>query len=133
MSVTVEGSYDKELSRLDVVPQDLGRVFMNLLNNAFEAMHDRFLKGDAAYEPKVFLSTSGKEAYVEIRFVDNGIGVAASIRDKIFNPFFTTREVGDGAGLGLSMSYEIVAAHGGSIEYEEGDEEGAAFVIRLPH
>lgn len=133
MSVTINASYDTELGRIEVVPQDIGRVFMNLLNNAFEALHERLIKEGPVFEPTITLSTSKNSAFVEIRFVDNGIGIAPAIRDKIFNPFFTTREVGDGAGLGLSMSYEMVAAHGGALEMENDREEGATFVIRLPN
>lgn len=131
LAVGIDASYDEGLGRIDVVPQDMGRVFMNLLHNAFEAINERYRKNAGTFEPKVSVTTKRERDLVEIRISDNGTGVAPDIRDKIFNPFFTTREVGEGAGLGLSMSYEIVAAHGGALELD-GADEGATFVIRLP-
>jgi signal transduction histidine kinase len=133
MVVRIDASYDAALGRVEVVPQEMGRVFMNLLNNALEALHERLQRGEPDFEPVVRIRTSREPDHVEIRIEDNGLGVPRSIRDKIFNPFFTTREVGAGAGLGLSMSYEIVAAHGGALELDHDSAEGAVFVIRLPN
>jgi len=120
------------------VPQQIGRVFINLLNNAFYAVQQRVKTSkarslDEAYEPTVSVHTHNLGGAVEIRVRDNGTGIPAKVKAKIFEPFFTTKPTGTGTGLGLSLSYDIVVrGHGGTLTVES--EEGAftEFIIKLP-
>ena len=128
MNIEFDHKLDPLLGRIEVVPQDIGRVFMNVLTNAFEALRDCW-QDDRSFRPLVRVESHRTKDFVEIRISDNGRGVPKEIQDKIFNP----RETGEGAGLGLSMSYEIVAAHGGALELDTQIVEGASFVIRLPN
>jgi C4-dicarboxylate-specific signal transduction histidine kinase len=120
-----ETEFHQSLEKINVVPQEIGRVILNLLNNAFQAVA-------GVDNPKVIISTKKQENSVEIKIVDNGPGIPESIRDKIFQPFFTTRPTGQGTGLGLSLSYDIVKAHGGVIHFENKQEGGTEFVVSLP-
>ena len=116
-----------------MAPQEMGRVFINLLNNAFDAVHERALSQNGQYAPTVSVSTRQGQGQVEIRVADNGSGIAEAIREKIFEPFFTTKPAGQGTGLGLSLSYDIVTqGHGGTMTVESKEGEGAAFVVTLP-
>ena len=127
--VTVERTYDDGLGRVDVVPQDMGRVFMNLLSNAFDALKEN----GAAAHPTVFVSTIRVGNSIEIRIKDNGPGIPEKVRARIFEPFFTTKPTGSGTGLGLSMAYDIVTkGHGGTLDVESEEGQGATFVVRLP-
>lgn len=124
--------FDPDLGRVSVVPQDMGRVLLNLFNNAFYAVREKQKLAPADYQPTLTVQTKRLPDTVEIRVIDNGIGVPESIRDKLFNPFFTTKPTGQGTGLGLSLSYDIVTkGHGGTLELapDEGDTQ---FIIRLP-
>ena len=132
VEVTVETSFDDAVGLVEIVPQDMSRVFTNILRNAFDGLHERTEGTDVAFVPKVQISTSREEGVVQIRIADNGVGIPENLRGKIFEPFFTTKATGSGTGLGLSMSYEIVAAHGGALELDASVDEGAAFIIRLP-
>jgi two-component system, NtrC family, sensor kinase len=109
-----------------VVPQDIGRVLLNLFNNAFQAVNGY------ADHPVVKVSTHYNGNSVEIRVSDNGPGIPDAIKDKIFQPFFTTKPAGQGTGLGLSLSYEIVKAHGGELKVEAKEGEETTFIIQLP-
>jgi signal transduction histidine kinase len=117
---------DNTLSKINVVPQDIGRVLLNLINNAFQAVSGY---GD---KPLVIVSSRMLDNLVEIRVADNGPGIPDSIRDKIFQPFFTTRPTGQGTGLGLSLSYDIVKAHGGELNVHSKENQGSEFTIMLP-
>jgi signal transduction histidine kinase len=124
---------DEELPKLYVVPQDIGRVILNLINNAFQAVSARASahdKGD--YSPSVHVGTRSLGDRAEIIVTDNGSGIPANIKNKIFQPFFTTKPAGEGTGLGLSLSYDIVKAHGGSIEVDTFEGEGTTFRVFLP-
>ena len=132
---------DESLPKVNVVPQDIGRVLLNLINNAFYAVVDKGrTTEDRNYKPEVRvytkLSPSGGgqgEEKIEIRVMDNGPGIPEEIREKIFQPFFTTKPTGQGTGLGLSLSYDIITkGHGGSIEVNTSSGMGTEFTIKLP-
>ena len=131
-NATLKTDFDKNIDLMNIVPQDIGRVLLNLYNNAFYAVKPpNPLKGEQ-YEPTVMVSTKKLNNKVEIRVADNGNGIPQKIVDKIFQPFFTTKPTGQGTGLGLSLSYDIIKAHGGEIKVESKDGEGAEFIIQLP-
>ena len=133
-TVTLERHYDEALGPVEVVPQEMGRVFLNLLNNAFDAVHEKVLSEQETYTPRVTVLTYKGADHVEIRVGDNGAGVPAEIHDKIFEPFFTTKTTGSSTGLGLSLSHEIVTqGHGGTLTVESEEGEGATLIIRLPN
>ncbi|MCP1381232.1 sensor histidine kinase [Runella salmonicolor] len=124
---------DEGLPRIEVVAQEIGRVLLNLINNAFYAVNERAKKGEADYQPKVTVTTNVAENWVEIRVSDNGIGMSEATKSKIFQPFFTTKPTGEGTGLGLSLAYDIVTkGHGGMIECESVEGEGTTFIVKLP-
>ena len=124
--------FDKSAGKINVVPQDIGRVLLNLINNAFYAVNERQKTDGENYKPIVSIQTKKMNNSVEITVTDNGNGIPASIKDKIFQPFFTTKPTGQGTGLGLSLSYDIVKAHGGEIKVETKQGEGSEFSIQLP-
>ena len=125
--------FDPALPRVPVVATDLGRVLLNLLNNAFYAVHQRQQQGAAGYAPRVTLQTRRVGAQVEIRVGDNGTGMPDEVRAKIFQPFFTTKPTGEGTGLGLSLSYDIITkGHGGTLAVESEPGQGTEFLITLP-
>jgi two-component system NtrC family sensor kinase len=121
------------LPKIEVIPQDMGRVLLNLINNAFYAVNERKKQGDPNYQPKVTVSTKAKDNHLEIRVKDNGTGMTEATKAKIFQPFFTTKSTGEGTGLGLSLAYDIVTkGHGGTIEVESVESEGTTFIVKLP-
>jgi signal transduction histidine kinase len=127
---------DPSLPKVNVVAQDIGRVVLNLINNAFYVVNEKAKQSIDGYEPTVtvstsFLSPSGGKGEVKISIKDNGNGIPDSIKEKIFQPFFTTKPTGQGTGLGLSMSYDIVKAHGGEIKVESNQRSGTSFIISL--
>ena len=134
----IKTNFDNTIGKINIVPQDIGRVLLNLLNNAFYATTEKKKNTvDANYEPTVTLSTryissplGGRG--IEIKVSDNGGGMAPAIIDKIFQPFFTTKPTGQGTGLGLSLSYDIVKAHGGELKVATKEGEGTSFIIHLP-
>jgi signal transduction histidine kinase len=127
-----ETDLDPAVGRMEVVPQDIGRVLLNTINNAFQAMAEK-KKMKADYEPAIKLSTKAVDKGIEIRVSDNGTGMPEKIVDKIFQPFFTTRPTGEGTGLGLSLSYDIITkGHQGEIKVETVEGEGTSFVIFIP-
>ena len=131
-NATISTHYDESLGPVPLVPQDIGRVLLNMYSNAFYSVYEKKKTAGSNYEPRVSVST-GKEAKdVVIRIEDNGSGIPDKVLDKIYQPFFTTKPAGDGTGLGLSLSYEIIQAHGGSLNVESKEGEFAAFTIRLP-
>lgn len=123
---------DPALPKINAVPQEIGRVLLNIFNNAFQAVASRNKTADPTYEPKVIVETEESGRYVSIRVKDNGEGVPEQIRDKIFQPFFTTKPTGEGTGLGLSLSYDIVVkGHGGKLQLNQGGSE-TVFELLLP-
>ena len=136
-NATMITDFDKSIGKINVIPQDIGRVILNLITNAFYAVDEKKKLIPEGYEPKVSVSThlsfsEEGRAEVKISVMDNGNGIPQDIVDKIFQPFFTTKPTGQGTGLGLSMSYEIVTkAHGGELKVETKEGEGTTFVIVL--
>jgi signal transduction histidine kinase len=129
----VETHFDPTLPSLDLVVQDIGRVFLNLLTNAFYSVLTKAKLSLNGYQPKVDVSTKLYDHFVEVGIKDNGLGISPRNLDKIFNPFFTTKPGGEGTGLGLSLSYEIITKeHGGEIHVNTVEGEFAEFIIRLP-
>ena len=125
-------NFDTTLPKLEVVPQDIGRVILNLINNAFYVVNEKGKEGIVGYEPRVKVTTKSNLESIEISVSDNGKGIPKKIIDKIFQPFFTTKPTGQGTGLGLSLSYDIVKAHGGELLVESIEGEGTTFKINLP-
>ena len=144
-NATIETHFDPKLPKIDVIPQDIGRVLLNLINNAFYAINERAnllnvekqsddsnLK-DLIYKPTVSITTQlTADSQLQISIKDNGSGIPAHIKDKIFQPFFTTKPTGQGTGLGLSLVYDIVKAHGGELKVETKVGEGSIFLISIP-
>ena len=133
---TLTKEFDPKLEAVPVVRQDLGRVLLNLVANALHAVRQRQREAapGAAYEPRITISThrTGPRT-VEIRVRDNGAGMSDEVRDKVFQPFFTTKPAGEGTGLGLSLSHDIVTkGHGGTLTVESRVGEGTEFVVTLP-
>jgi two-component system NtrC family sensor kinase len=125
--------FDPDLPKVNVVQQDIGRVLLNLINNAFYAVNQKAKTGKPDYKPTVELSTSHSNGHIEIKVRDNGNGIPENVKDKIMQPFFTTKPTGEGTGLGLSLSYDIVVkGHNGKINIESKEGEGSEFIIDLP-
>ncbi len=148
-NATIKTDFDNTIEKINIIPQDIGRVVLNLLTNAFYAAalpppekiginSGGFKDSNYKHEPTVWVSTSkippsgGGGAKVLISVRDNGPGIPQKVLDKIFQPFFTTKPTGQGTGLGLSLSYDIIKAHGGEIKVESKEGEGAEFIIQLP-
>jgi signal transduction histidine kinase len=125
-------AYDKKIGVLDVIPQDIGRILLNLINNAFYAVSEKKMDKNNSYEPTVSVSTKKAGDRILIAVKDNGNGIPQKVLDKIFQPFFTTKPTGQGTGLGLSLSYDIAKAHGGELKVVTKEGEGAEFIIQLP-
>jgi signal transduction histidine kinase len=123
---------DPDLPKIKVVTQDLGRVFLNLINNAFYAVNEKAKLGSNGYQPEVIVSSKKNENGVEISVKDNGNGIPDAIKEKIFQPFFTTKPTGSGTGLGLSLSYDIIKAHGGELRVISEEGKGTEMKITLP-
>jgi signal transduction histidine kinase len=117
---------------VNIVPQDIGRVILNLINNAFYAVNEKSKQSIPSYEPAVIVGTRRLQDRIEISVKDNGNGIPGSIKAKIFQPFFTTKPTGQGTGLGLSLAYDIVKAHGGEIKVDTKQGEGSQFVVEIP-
>lgn len=126
--------FDTHLPQMNIVSQDIGRVLLNLINNAFYAVNEKKKSNkEGGYQPRVLVSTLKKDNSIEIKVKDNGNGMPKAVKTKIFQPFFTTKPTGEGTGLGLSLSYDIVVkGHGGTLEVETTEGEGTAFLIILP-
>jgi signal transduction histidine kinase len=124
--------FDPDLPTVQIIPQDMGRVLLNLINNAFYAVHEKKKTAKEGYRPEVIVSSEEKGGMVVLSVSDNGNGIPEAIKEKIFQPFFTTKPTGEGTGLGLSLSYDIVKAHGGEIKVESKDGKGSTFFILLP-
>jgi signal transduction histidine kinase len=128
-----ETYFDKNLPKIEVISQDIGRVLLNLFTNAFYAINKKQKEATQDYKPFVSVTTLQNDIFVEIIVKDNGIGIPDSIKDKIMQPFFTTKPAGEGTGLGLSLSYDIVVkSHGGTINIESKEDDFTIFTIKLP-
>ena len=131
--IALEHDLDSNLAPVDVVPQELTRVLLNLIGNGFYAANKRSREDDGTYRPALKVTTREFGESVEVRVRDNGIGVPLENRDKLFQPFFTTKPTGEGTGLGLSISYEIVTQqHGGTITVDSEVGDLTEFTVRLP-
>jgi len=128
----IKTDFDKSIGKINIVPQDIGRAILNLINNSFYAVNEKSKQGVPGYEPTVIVGTRTLQGKIEISVKDNGNGIPGSIKEKIFQPFFTTKPAGQGTGLGLSLSYDIIKVHGGEIMMETKEDEGSVFVILLP-
>ena len=128
----IKTDFDESISKINIVPQDMGRVLLNLFNNAFYAVNEKRRTADENYKPLVSVQTKKINDTIEISVEDNGNGIPESIKEKIFQPFFTTKPTGQGTGLGLSLSYDIVKVHGGELKVETKEGEETIFIIQLP-
>ena len=142
-NATMKTDFDESIGKINIIPQDIGRVLLNLYNNAFYAIQQKqkevaeqglptFERLATLHEPTVSVTTEKTDKHVIITVSDNGNGIPKNIVDKIFQPFFTTKPTGQGTGLGLSLSYDIVKAHGGEIKVTTKENEGTEFIIQLP-
>ena len=143
-NATMKTDFDKSIGKINIIPQDIGRVLLNLYNNAFYAIAEKSklpakdlsgfenLTGLGNFQPTITVSTKKSENNILITVSDNGNGIPQKVIDKIFQPFFTTKPTGQGTGLGLSLSYDIIKAHGGEIKVETKEGEGSEFIIQLP-
>lgn len=125
--------FDEHLPLVNIIPQDMGRVLLNLFNNAFYAVQQKQKTADADYHPVIEVTTRSEQEKIIVSVKDNGTGIPEAIKDKIMQPFFTTKPTGHGTGLGLSLSYDIIVkTHGGKITVNSPPNQGAEFVIRIP-
>ena len=135
-NATLKTDYDETIGNINIIPQDIGRVILNLITNAFYAASlpskGGFSDPDKSEGPIVWIRTKKENGKILISVKDNGPGIPSSIIDKIFQPFFTTKPTGQGTGLGLSLSYDIIKAHGGEIKVDSKDGKGSEFIIELP-
>ena len=143
-NATMKTDFDNSIGNINIIPQDIGRVILNLLTNAFYVVTEKknastsLPTGQAGsagqpYEPTVSISTKNMGNKVEIKVADNGNGIPQKILDKIFQPFFTTKPTGQGTGLGLSLSYDIITkGHGGELKVATDEGKGSTFTIQLP-
>ena len=131
-NATMKTNFDESIGNINIIPQDMGRVILNLITNAFYVVDEKKKSGIENYEPTVIVSTKKLENKVEIKVADNGNGMPKKVLDKIFQPFFTTKPTGQGTGLGLSLSYDIVKAHDGELKVETKEGEGTIFSVILP-
>jgi signal transduction histidine kinase len=131
-NATLQTNFDNAIEKINIIPQDIGRVLLNLYNNAFYATNEKKKTANENYKPTISIQTKKINDKVEIRISDNGNGIPQKVLDKIFQPFFTTKPSGQGTGLGLSLSYDIIKAHGGELKVETKEGEGAEFIICLP-
>jgi len=131
-NAAMKTDFDESIGKINIIPQDIGRALLNLYNNAFYAVNEKGKLSANSYQPTAKVSTRKLNDKIEIRVEDNGNGIPQKILDKIFQPFFTTKPTGQGTGLGLSLSYDIIKAHGGEIKVETKENEGSEFIIELP-
>ena len=130
--------FDPGINKINIIPQDIGRVLLNVYNNAFYAINEKIKLTPKGYVPQVSVKTRKIGDKIKIYIKDNGNGIPKQIMGKVFQPFFTTKPTGKGTGLGLSLSYDIIKSHGGEIFVEsfsdknDPDGEGTVFIIELP-
>jgi signal transduction histidine kinase len=137
LNATIETSFDETSGKINIIPQDIGRVILNLITNSFYAVTEKKKHNQDGYEPTVIVSTqrlvsslSGGKILISVK--DNGPGISQKVMEKMFQPFFTTKPTGEGTGLGLSLSYDIVKAHNGEIKAVSEEGKGTEFIIELP-
>jgi signal transduction histidine kinase len=132
-NASLKTDFDDSIGKIEVVPQDIGRVILNLLTNAFYAVNEKKKTGIKDFAPAVTIKTQKQENQIEIAVSDNGNGIPRNLIEKIFQPFFSTKPSGQGTGLGLTLSYEIIKkGHGGELKVETRDGEGSTFKVYLP-
>jgi two-component system, NtrC family, sensor kinase len=130
-NITMKTSYDPAIESIEVIQQDIGRVLLNLYNNAFYTVAEKKKEHPNGFDPTITVHTKKVGDKIEISVRDNGKGISTKDLDKIFQPFFTTKPTGQGTGLGLSLSYDIIKAHGGTIQVESEEGKGTEFIIQL--
>jgi signal transduction histidine kinase len=133
LTVEIKKEYDPAVGKVLLIPQDFGRVLLNIYNNAFYAVAEKAKQDNDHYTPSVSVTTKKSSGKIELRVKDNGNGIPARFRDKIFQPFFTTKPTGQGTGLGLSLAYDIIKAQGGEIRVDSKEGEGTEFIVELPN
>lgn len=131
-AISTNTDFDNSIGKLNVIPQEIGRVLLNLFNNAFFAVNEKLKTREENYSPSVSIKTIKNFNKIQIKITDNGCGIPEKIIGKIFQPFFTTKLTGEGTGLGLSLSYDIIKAHEGDLEVESREGDGSVFIISLP-
>jgi signal transduction histidine kinase/ligand-binding sensor domain-containing protein len=131
-NATLQTDFNQNIEKINIIPQDIGRVLLNLYNNAFYAVNEKKKTQGETYEPIVSVKTNKADSKIQIIIKDNGNGIPQSIVDKIFQPFFTTKPTGQGTGLGLSLAYDTIKAHNGEMKVQSKEGEGAEFIILLP-
>ena len=132
-NVAIKTDFDNTIGKINMVAQDIGRVLLNLFNNAFYAVNQMLKTARTGCKPEVTVTTSTENGKVWIKVKDNGVGIPDAIKEKIMQPFFTTKPTGEGTGLGLSLTYDmVVKGHGGSIIVNSKEDEGSEFIISLP-
>jgi signal transduction histidine kinase len=132
-NVTIEKNFDQTCDRLRIIPQDISRVFLNIISNGFYEVHKKKIENNGEYSPTLTIKSINRDNKVEIRIRDNGNGIPKNVQEKLFNPFFTTKPTGMGTGLGLSISYDIIVQeHKGDISFETKEGEYTEFIISLP-
>ncbi|HEX3767738.1 MAG TPA: ATP-binding protein, partial [Puia sp.] len=131
-NAAMKTDYDESIGKVNIIPQDIGRVLLNLYSNAFYAVTEKKNQAADHYEPTVTVQTKKVTDKIYISVTDNGYGVSQTVIGKIFHPFFTTKPTGQGTGLGLSLSYDIIQAHGGELKVHSKEGEGAEFIVVLP-
>ncbi len=131
-NATLKTNFDPVIEKVNIVPEEIGRALLNLYNNAFYAVNERSKQNVHGYDAAVTVSTNKSNGKIKISVTDNGNGIPGAIKDKIFQPFFTTKPTGQGTGLGLSLTYDIVKAHGGEVKVVTKEGEGSEFIILLP-
>ncbi|HEY5969640.1 MAG TPA: ATP-binding protein, partial [Chitinophagaceae bacterium] len=128
----MQTNMDEGIGSINVVPQEIGSVLLNLFNNAFYAVNEKKQKLNGTFEPMVSVITKKENEKIVIKVIDNGFGIPQSSVDKIFHPFYTTKPAGQGTGLGLSLSYDVIKAHDGTIKVETKENEGTVMIVELP-
>ena len=135
-NAALKSDFDESIGKINLIPQDIGRVILNLFNNAFYAVGEKqklnSLANGEKYKPAVSITTKKIDGHIAIHIKDNGNGIPQNVIDKIFQPFFTTKPTGEGTGLGLSLAYDIIKVHGGELKVESKEGEGSEFMIQLP-
>lgn len=131
-NAVLDMDFDPHAGSASIIAQDIGRVMLNVLNNAFYAVAEKSKSQGTGFSPLVKVITKRKDNKVEIAVMDNGNGIPKNVLDKVFQPFFTTKPTGQGTGLGLSLSYDIVKAHGGELKVETKEGEGSIFIVQFP-
>jgi signal transduction histidine kinase len=132
-SATMQKDFDPKAGEINIVPQEIGRVIFNLAINAFHSVAAKSMEAPDNYTPTVSVSTKKKNNQLLLSLKDNGTGIPQALQEKIFQPFFTTKAAGFGVGLGLSISYDIIKAHGGEIKVQSEEGKGSEFLVVLPY